>query len=637
MGSPTVALAGDAPVNGGYLTYSSTTGGGPYNYVSLGQCADMQFGSATDFSIAFWIRQTPASVQNPDLPFICDTTGSLNGGPHQGWCIAPSLSGGLSGTGNGGWGWSLLDSTANQTYNGGAGNTINDGNWHHVVFVFARASSEATYLDGKVYDTHPILTIHNIDNVSSPINIGQDASGAYDVTAGANMADFGVWRRALTQLEISGMYLGGTSNQVSFALAAPKTYYVSGVNACGDGSSSVTVTLTNSDSGVNYQLYLNGTTKEGSPVAGTGSAISFPAQTAAGNYTVVATDTNSLYTANMGGTVTVYALPTAYSVTGGGCPGDSGAIIGLSNSQTGKSYELWLDTGFGPSDTGLAVSGTGSTISFSPQSTPGSYTVVATDGTTHCTANMTGSVTVNASPNSYNVTGGGAFCAGGAGELVGLDGSDTGVTYQLKRGATAVGSPVSGTGSAISFGLQTLSGNYTVVATLTASACTLSMNSSATVTANPVPAVFTVTGGGIAGSGGAPVGLSGSQSGVSYQLYSGVTAVGSSVAGTGGAIAFPNQSASGTYTVVATATGGCTAAMLGSAVVTAMTPVTISKGFDGTTISYSGGSGAQFVLLTSSNPGAALSTWTRVQTNTVSPGTFTVAPAGSTFYSIKSE
>jgi hypothetical protein len=59
----------------------------------------------------------------------------------------------------------------------------------------------------------------------------------------------------------------------------------------------------------------------------------------------------------------------------------------------------------------------------------------------------------------------------------------------------------------------------------------------------------------------------------------------------------------------------------------------------GTTLTYGGGAGSQFVLVKSANVAAPLSNWTRVYTNLVTPGTFPV-PAGSeaaAFYRIKSE
>jgi len=85
------------------------------------------------------------------------------------------------------------------------------------------------------------------------------------------------------------------------------------------------------------------------------------------------------------------------------------------------------------------------------------------------------------------MTGGGGYCAGGSGREVGLDGSETGVSYQLYvGGSTPVGSPVAGTGSPISFGNQT-AGTYTAVGTADVGGCTNDMNGSAVVTENPLP------------------------------------------------------------------------------------------------------------------------------------------------------
>jgi hypothetical protein len=70
-------------------------------------------------------------------------------------------------------------------------------------------------------------------------------------------------------------------------------------------------------------------------------------------------------------------------------------------------------------------------------------------------------------PIAYNVTGGGT----GSNITVGLSNSEVGVTYQLKNGSTNIGSPVAGTGSALSFGVQTTSATYTVIGTRNVGAC----------------------------------------------------------------------------------------------------------------------------------------------------------------------
>src|SRR5688500_3123990 len=87
--------------------------------------------------------------------------------------------------------------------------------------------------------------------------------------------------------------------------------------------------------------------------------------------------------------------------------------------------------------------------------------------------------------NTYTVTGGGAYCSGGSGVPVGLNDSETDTTYQLQLNGTNIGSPVTGTGEPLSFGLQTAAGTYTIIA-ITGSGPML-MDGTATVTINALP------------------------------------------------------------------------------------------------------------------------------------------------------
>jgi uncharacterized protein YjdB len=120
---------------------------------------------------------------------------------------------------------------------------------------------------------------------------------------------------------------------------------------------------------------------------------------------------------------------------------------------------------------------------FAPGSSSGTYQVN--------TININGTVTPSCVlPTTYVVTGGGSYCAGGSGVVVGLAGSQPGVTYQLYNGAATVGSAVSGTGSAISFGTQTAAGIYTVLATGASAGCSTAMSGNATVVINPLPAAI---------------------------------------------------------------------------------------------------------------------------------------------------
>ncbi|MBE0641799.1 MAG: immunoglobulin domain-containing protein, partial [Bacteroidales bacterium] len=114
-------------------------------------------------------------------------------------------------------------------------------------------------------------------------------------------------------------------------------------------------------------------------------------------------------------------------------------------------------------------------------------------------------------PIAYQLTGGGSYCSGGQGLAIGLSASEAGATYTLLRDGLSTGLVLSGTGSALSFGLQTLAGLYTVTASIPCT--TVVMSGNATIIVNPLPVVFDVTGGGdyCSGSTGVPIGLSGSE------------------------------------------------------------------------------------------------------------------------------
>jgi PKD repeat protein len=71
-------------------------------------------------------------------------------------------------------------------------------------------------------------------------------------------------------------------------------------------------------------------------------------------------------------------------------------------------------------------------------------------------------VSLYTSPIDYTLEGGGSYCDGGDGLELTLADSDVGVDYELYLGAESTGIIVEGTGSGISFGLQTDEGYYSV-------------------------------------------------------------------------------------------------------------------------------------------------------------------------------
>jgi uncharacterized protein YjdB len=358
----------------------------------------------------------------------------------------------------------------------------------------------------------------------------------------------------------------------------PNAYSITGGGSYCAGGTGLAVGLANSDVSMSYQLQKDGVAL-GSPLAGTGSSLNFGMQTAAGTYTIVGTNSVTGCTNAMTGStsITISANPVVYSVMGGGsyCATGAGRDVSLTSSDAGINYQLYN----GMTASGVAIGGTGSSIDFGMETAAGTYTVVATDALSGCTSNMSSAavIVINPLPGTYSVTGGGAYCAGGTGELVGLAGSNSGITYQLYNNGMAVGTAMTGTGASINFGLETAAGTYTVIATNSSTLCTSSMTSDAVVVINPLPAIDTVTGGGnyCPGGAGLHIGLNTSSTGVNYQLYRGVTAIAFPVAGTGSALDFGAQTVTGTYFVTATnATTGCSVSMAGSTPIGISTPPT---------------------------------------------------------------
>jgi len=189
-------------------------------------------------------------------------------------------------------------------------------------------------------------------------------------------------------------------------------------------------------------------------------------------------------------------------------------------------------------------------------------------------ATTTGFVTVGNQPTVYSITGGGSYCAGGSGVAIGLSDSEAGVTYQLYRDVSSVvGSPVSGTGSAITFGNQTEEGTYTAVATRTSGGCNANMTGSVSVIINPFPSAA----GSISGSSSVVQG----QSSVSYSVGA-ITNANSytwAYSGTGATINGTTNSV--TITFASNATGGNLTVYglnsCGNGTVSAAFPITVNS------------------------------------------------------------
>jgi trimeric autotransporter adhesin len=129
------------------------------------------------------------------------------------------------------------------------------------------------------------------------------------------------------------------------------------------------------------------------------------------------------------------------------------------------------------SSTSVATVGSATGVVTGVSSGTSVITVINCSG---CYATQT--VTVNSSPASCTLSGGGSNCGGVCPEVL-LSCSTLGISYQLYNGSTLVGASVPGTGAPLTFGGQCTAGTYTVMATNTTTGCTSVMTGSAVVTA----------------------------------------------------------------------------------------------------------------------------------------------------------
>jgi len=213
---------------------SSTTNA---NYASVGVRPDLQFGSNISFTVSMWV-QLPANYIGNDLPFFTDSLGSTYG---KGYLFAPTF-GTTVGTTKGvpgGWAYSIYDNPQTNSGKGvgvyGAEGSINDGNWHSLVYVIDRINGGTVYLDGTnapyiIDGGTSVEAAGDIDTTNSA-TIGQDPTGLYGGSTGGTFGidDLGVWHKALTPLEAASIYMAAASNQLSF-VGAPITLSINSLS-----------------------------------------------------------------------------------------------------------------------------------------------------------------------------------------------------------------------------------------------------------------------------------------------------------------------------------------------------------------------------------------------------------------------
>jgi hypothetical protein len=196
------------------LEYTTVTSGGTVSsasYVTLGGPTDLRFGTSTSFTVGLWVKLAVGSLIG-DLPFIGTETNSAN---NPGWVLAPTYQ-------TGGWQWDLNDGGGNNIDVNGPDNSINNGAWHNFVLVVDRAGAVAnSYLDGVLVASRSITSLGTVDTLSPWVVIGQDPSTLYPEAGSATLDDIGIWRRALTPLEVANIASAGSTGGRSFDTVGP--------------------------------------------------------------------------------------------------------------------------------------------------------------------------------------------------------------------------------------------------------------------------------------------------------------------------------------------------------------------------------------------------------------------------------
>ncbi len=405
------------------------------------------------------------------------------------------------------------------------------------------------------------------------------------------------------------------------------------------GTTGPSIFVSNTQVGLEYKLIKNSIFTGISMTAITTGGLVFNNVTDPGTYSVLAFDPNSNCTRNGTGSAVVILDPLPTATISGNTSICYGQGATLHVVLTGTAPWTIVITDNTNTKVHHIYTSTWDTI-VNPLATTTYHITTVSDH--NCQNSGSGSVTVTVdSPILYLVTGGGSYCAGGAGVVIGLSGSQLGVSYELFRNAVTTGLVVAGTGGQLNFGSFTQAGTYTVVATKLANNCSRTMNGSQLVTVNPLPVAYQVSGGGecCIGCTHVVVCVDNSDYGIVYELYINGVASGNLIYGNGQKICWPYATVAGIYTIKGTnEQTGCWSWMTGSATVvlwpTAQANIsgggTICAGGCSTvTVNFTVGTAPySFSLL--SNGGSAV-----VYNNIMTPSyTVNVCPTSNTAYTL---
>ncbi|MFN3528585.1 MAG: T9SS type A sorting domain-containing protein [Bacteroidia bacterium] len=362
------------------------------------------------------------------------------------------------------------------------------------VLTYQNTNVSGTLMNGQLFFANLNGNQLEMSYVGSPVNATNDTlvKLVFTYAAGGGQSQL-IWNPVYTE------FTGANSTNLAATLTngvlveAGTTTEVSATNGNVSGCelSTVNFNVTSTGSSFQWQRSTDGGTTfvnmaDGSGISGATSAslsVSNVSQANTGEYfqcvvggaggTTLSPAQRLTVNAITGVSVTVTAAPS-----GAVCTGSLLSFSATPNPVVNNPVYTWRING--------VVAGSNDTLQRSNLN-DGDQVSCEISSSTECVSGS-GDVTVSivSLPTAFNLTGGGSFCAGDSGVVVGLSGSQNGVNYQLLRDGQAVGAVLAGTGAALDFGLQTQAGAYTVSAENT-TGCTNTMSGSATVSINALP------------------------------------------------------------------------------------------------------------------------------------------------------
>ncbi len=195
-------------------------------YATLGYPQDLQFGTTNDFTVAFWINTRATNIVGGGDPAYFANR-NWNSSSSRGYGIF--IQGGLTTVRVH---YTVTDPSVSKVVSvrpaTPGGENLYDGAWHHIAVACQRGGSTTIYIDGVLESTvvssattNTFDTVDLSDNgVPEAVNVGQDGTGTYTQGPGDNppaqpgsagvtnaaIDDVGIWRRALTGIEVANIF-----------------------------------------------------------------------------------------------------------------------------------------------------------------------------------------------------------------------------------------------------------------------------------------------------------------------------------------------------------------------------------------------------------------------------------------------